>query len=218
MVKIEQINDDVDDLADKFEDLVKRMKARNFESAASNRIKNPMLPRIEEESDAAPKSMLPFECDDGLNRINFVSNQEGLSHSFRSVEVHRDSGPYFSNQTCREVFKSSAIASLQSINAEILECKAACTMDIAVGSEFEIRLVELVHRCTDLLCEYRKEAEDSNISANYFHDLFEQADSTIILLREENNWLRVQADEAIIKSELLLQIRCQDQCKNVCPF
>jgi hypothetical protein len=163
-----------------------------------------MLPQIEEVSDAAPKSMLPFES-------NLALNQEMQSHLFRSVEMDRLSRPDFSKQTCREVFKSGAIASLQSINADILECKAACTMDIAVGSEFEIRLVELVSRCTDLLCEYRKEAEDSDISADYFHDLFEQADSTIVLLREENNWLRIQADEAIIKSELLLQIRCQDQ-------
>ncbi len=225
MVKIEQINDDVDHLADKLgdlNDLVRQMNARNIESnaAASNRIKNPILSRIEEESDAASKSksMLPFEPDNALKRISLASlaaNQEVNSHSFRSMEVPLEmdqlSGQDFSEQTSQEVLRSSALTSLQSFHADILECKAACTMDIAVGSEFEIRLVDLVHRCADLLCEYHKDAEDSKILANYFHDMLEQADTTILLLREENDWLRVQADEAIIKSELLSQIRCQEQ-------
>jgi pentatricopeptide repeat protein len=35
MVKIEEISDDAVDLADKFEDLLRRMKARNFEPDAA---------------------------------------------------------------------------------------------------------------------------------------------------------------------------------------
>lgn len=123
------------------------------------------------------------------------------------------------HQNSHEIFESSIAASLQSVYADILEFKAACTMDIAVGSDLEIRLVELVHRYTDLLRESRKEVDDLNLAANNLHDLYEQADSTIILLQEENNWLRSQADEAIIKSELLqcTPLRCQDQIQGSRP-
>jgi hypothetical protein len=116
----------------------------------------------------------------------------------------------------REVFDSNVIANLQSVHADLLECKAACTLDIAAESDLEILLVELMNDFSDISNDTRKEVERCKLSANYFLQLYKDADSATLSLREENDRLRSQVDEAVMKYENLLQNQQLAHSKGSC--
>jgi hypothetical protein len=90
---------------------------------------------------------------------------------------------------------------MNSIREDIVECKRVCTADFRAGSEIDFQFAELVHDFNAVMDEKEKYAEEALSLSEHFQAKFLEADSKVVLLLEENEWLRSQADNALIQAD-----------------
>ena len=100
-------------------------------------------------------------------------------------------GKFVAVQQCYGV-EQSVTSFLQSIQADFLEFKAACTMNLAMESNIETLLLELVHDFSDAMERTRKEMEEARVLQIHYQELYQKADTKLMALFEENERFRSQ--------------------------
>ena len=91
--------------------------------------------------------------------------------------------------------EQTIFTALKSIHLDIVESNPPFVMHIANALDGTFK------RFVDAVRKLRNQLVLAIVESNCFQDLFQQVGSEFILLRDENQWLRAQADNAIIKAE-----------------